>query len=280
MSMPPSSFSCPPSSYASSSGRKRRLLLSALSFRQSLSVAPGGGGGGGGGGRGIEAASAAATAATATTHKAAARKRRDAPLLLSTFPLLLALLLLPTFLPPSTISVLAFHNAPLATPGLPARHRSILPSRANTVAPSVPRPRPRLQRGPAPLQFSPAFLNVGTPEVVLILLVGYFVLGPQDLYRVAKETGQLVNNVQTAGTDAWKVFQEAMEAEGTMAAMGASVNEINNVRQNFFSKFLDVRAERTLDQLEEKGMDVEALTEGMGEEDEWGSRLKEHHQQQ
>ena len=30
-------------------------------------------------------------------------------------------------------------------------------------------------------------------------------LGPQDLYRVAKETGQLVSNVQTAGTDAWKV---------------------------------------------------------------------------
>ena len=47
------------------------------------------------------------------------------------------------------------------------------------------------------------------------------------------------------------------------------------MRQNFFSKFLDVRAERTLDQLEEKGMDVEALTEGLGEEDEWGSRLKE-----
>ena len=83
-------------------------------------------------------------------------------------------------------------------------------------------------------------------------------LGPQDLYRVAKETGQLVSNVQTAGTDAWKVrvfifylfiylfiylyiythfllqvFQEAMEAEGTMAAMGASVNEINNVSEYF-----------------------------------------------
>lgn len=47
------------------------------------------------------------------------------------------------------------------------------------------------------------------------------------------------------------------------------------VRQNFFQKFLDVRAERTLDQLEEKGVDVEALTGGMGEEDEWGNRLKE-----
>lgn len=63
--------------------------------------------------------------------------------------------------------------------------------------------------------------------------------------------------------------QEAMEAEGTMASMGSSVAEINNLRQNFFQKFLDVRAERTLEQLEDKGIDVEDL------DDEWGNRLKE-----
>lgn len=40
------------------------------------------------------------------------------------------------------------------------------------------------------------------------------------------------------------MFQEAMEAEGTMQAMGAGVAEITNLRQNFFQKFLDVRAER------------------------------------
>ncbi len=38
--------------------------------------------------------------------------------------------------------------------------------------------------------FSSSLLNVGTPEAALILLVGYFVLGPQDLYRVAKEAGR------------------------------------------------------------------------------------------
>jgi Sec-independent protein translocase protein TatA len=38
--------------------------------------------------------------------------------------------------------------------------------------------------------FNSAFLNIGTPEVALILLVGYFVLGPQDLYKLAKETGE------------------------------------------------------------------------------------------
>lgn len=57
-------------------------------------------------------------------------------------------------------------------------------------------------------------------------------------------TGQLISNLQSAGGDAWKVFQEAMEAEGTMQAMGAGVAEVANLRQNFFNKFLDVRAER------------------------------------
>lgn len=40
------------------------------------------------------------------------------------------------------------------------------------------------------------------------------------------------------------MFTEAMEAEGTYDAMGKTVNEINDLRQNFFQKFLDVRAER------------------------------------
>ncbi|EWM20869.1 hypothetical protein Naga_100787g1, partial [Nannochloropsis gaditana] len=195
------------------------------------------------------------------------------------FPLLLLLCLLCTHLSTSKPHqhASAFLNAPLHSQHVtrlstPARHGPII---SPLSAPARRHAPLRRSRPLPPLFFSPALLNVGTPEAALILLVGYFVLGPQDLYRVAKEVGQLLSNLQTAGSDAWKVFQEAMEAEGTMAAMGASVNEINNVRQNFFQKFLDVRAERTLDQLEEKGVDVEALTGGMGEEDEWGNRLKE-----
>jgi len=33
------------------------------------------------------------------------------------------------------------------------------------------------------------FLNLGTPEVAVILVVGYFVLGPSDLYKFVKEAG-------------------------------------------------------------------------------------------
>ena len=34
------------------------------------------------------------------------------------------------------------------------------------------------------------FLNFGTPEVAVILAVGYFVLGPSDLYKLVKEAGE------------------------------------------------------------------------------------------
>ena len=56
--------------------------------------------------------------------------------------------------------------------------------------------------------------------------------------------GSLWGNLQTATKDAWSVFQEAMEAEGTYQSMGKSVEEITNLRQSFMQKFFDVRAER------------------------------------
>lgn len=61
---------------------------------------------------------------------------------------------------------------------------------------------------------------------------------------IAYLLGELISNVRSAGTDAWSVFTEAMEAEGTFEAMGKTANEISGMRQNFFQKFLDVRAER------------------------------------
>lgn len=35
-------------------------------------------------------------------------------------------------------------------------------------------------------------LGVGTPEVLVICAVGYFLLGPSELYKLAKEIGKLV----------------------------------------------------------------------------------------
>jgi len=57
-------------------------------------------------------------------------------------------------------------------------------------------------------------------------------------------TGNVWGNLQTATKDAWGVFQEAMEAEGTYQSMGKSMEEITNLRQSFMQRFFDVRAER------------------------------------
>lgn len=68
----------------------------------------------------------------------------------------------------------------------------LLPPARHALAMTPVGSRHRNRGASRPLQmFNSGILNVGTPEVALILLVGYFVLGPQDLYKVAKETGEL-----------------------------------------------------------------------------------------
>jgi sec-independent protein translocase protein TatB len=40
------------------------------------------------------------------------------------------------------------------------------------------------------------FLNVGGPEVIVLMLLGVIVLGPERLARVAREAGKLVRNLK------------------------------------------------------------------------------------
>lgn len=54
-------------------------------------------------------------------------------------------------------------------------------------------------------------LGVGAPEVAVIALVGYFILGPQDLYKLTKEVGKFIQSIRTLGTEATKNFEEGME---------------------------------------------------------------------
>lgn len=42
-------------------------------------------------------------------------------------------------------------------------------------------------------------LGVGTPEAVLILVVGYFVLGPVELFKITKQAGVLVGQLRDIG---------------------------------------------------------------------------------
>ena len=42
--------------------------------------------------------------------------------------------------------------------------------------------------------------------------VGYFVLGPLDLYKLVKEIGKFITNIQMLGTDLGKTFENNMES--------------------------------------------------------------------
>mmetsp|Transcript_13857 Transcript_13857/g.15622 ORF Transcript_13857/g.15622 Transcript_13857/m.15622 type:complete len:508 (-) Transcript_13857:170-1693(-) len=54
-------------------------------------------------------------------------------------------------------------------------------------------------------------LGVGAPEVAVTLLVGYFVLGPSDLYKLTKEIGKFIQSIRTLSTEATKTFESTME---------------------------------------------------------------------
>jgi len=71
-------------------------------------------------------------------------------------------------------------------------------------------------------------LGVGAPEIAVILLVGYFVLGPSDLYRLTKDIGKFVNNLRTLGNEASKTFEDSMENQLELEELRKAQTELNN----------------------------------------------------
>ena len=55
--------------------------------------------------------------------------------------------------------------------------------------------------------------NLGAPEVMVIGFVAYTVLGPKELFKIAREVGDLLGQWQELGQQARRTFQEALEAE-------------------------------------------------------------------
>jgi Sec-independent protein translocase protein TatA len=71
-------------------------------------------------------------------------------------------------------------------------------------------------------------LGIGAPEVVVTLLVGYFILGPSELYKITKDIGKFIQNFRTLGSEATKSFETAMEDQLQMQEIRKAQRELNN----------------------------------------------------
>lgn len=60
---------------------------------------------------------------------------------------------------------------------------------------------------------SGGFLNLGTPELVVIGIVAWALLGPKELYRLSREAGSFLGEWQSLGRQAQKTFQDAIDTE-------------------------------------------------------------------
>jgi len=70
-------------------------------------------------------------------------------------------------------------------------------------------------------------LGIGTPELFTILLVGYFILGPSDLYKLTKEIGNFVQSIRSLGTEASKTFETSMESQLQLDEIRKAQRELN-----------------------------------------------------
>ncbi|CAJ1955283.1 unnamed protein product [Cylindrotheca closterium] len=71
-------------------------------------------------------------------------------------------------------------------------------------------------------------LGIGTPELFTILLVGYFVLGPSDLYKVTKEIGKFVQNVRSFSADATATLENNLESQLQLDEIRKAQRELND----------------------------------------------------
>jgi len=102
-------------------------------------------------------------------------------------------------------------SAPTASVG---RRVGPSPVRAGVLRPRPPQQSPRAG---TPEMFGGAggggFLGVGTPELVVIGAVAWALLGPKELYRLARQAGEFLGEWQQLGAQARDTFKDAIDSE-------------------------------------------------------------------
>jgi len=92
-------------------------------------------------------------------------------------------------------------------------HSAPLPARRDSAASSQPA-TPKTRHGD--VQMFPgggSFLNLGTPEMIVIGACAWALLGPKELYRLSAEAGKFLGEWQSLGLQAKNTFTDALESE-------------------------------------------------------------------
>lgn len=72
------------------------------------------------------------------------------------------------------------------------------------------------------MNFGGGFFGVGPPEVLVVLAVGWFVLGPKQLLELSRDVGKIIGQVRRAAGDARETFTDAVQTD--IAEMEAREN--------------------------------------------------------
>lgn len=71
-------------------------------------------------------------------------------------------------------------------------------------------------------------LGIGTPELFTIVLIGYFVLGPSDLYKLVKEIGKNIQNFQNFATEATSTLESNLESQFQLEEIRKTQQELTD----------------------------------------------------
>mmetsp|Transcript_9729 Transcript_9729/g.41701 ORF Transcript_9729/g.41701 Transcript_9729/m.41701 type:complete len:426 (-) Transcript_9729:479-1756(-) len=72
------------------------------------------------------------------------------------------------------------------------------------------------------------FLGVGPAEVVVVIVVGWLVLGPKELIRVSKEVGSLLGSLRQSADDARRTLTNALEMEALEEEYNKTLEAFNS----------------------------------------------------
>jgi len=74
-----------------------------------------------------------------------------------------------------------------------------------------------------------SFFGVGLPEALIVGLLGWFLLGPEELYRLSKQVGGWLGELRTYVGQAAKQYESALDDESTRKA----IEGIRRTQQTF-----------------------------------------------